>query len=194
MSRLALTGDENADALLSEDGFALLTGMLLDQQIAMEVAFLGPHRLADRLEAPLSPATVAATDPERLEELFREKPALHRYPGAMAKRVRALADHLVEQHDGRAEAVWEEAVDGRDLLRRLKALPGFGDQKARIFVALLGKQLGVRPEGWREAAGEYGEQGHRSIADVTGPESLDQVREFKRARKAAAKAEQRAGG
>lgn len=184
MPTLSLTGDADADTLLSRNGFALLVGMLLDQQISMEVAFLGPHRLAERLGGRLDPVTVAEQDPAHLEELFRAKPALHRYPGAMAKRVHKLATYLVDEHDGRAEAVWEGVDDGRALLRRLKALPGFGDQKARIFLALLGKQWGVRPEGWREAAGEYGLEEHRSIADVTGPESLERVREFKRARKA----------
>ena len=184
MTTLTLTGDDAADALLSDNGFALLVGMLLDQQIAMELAFVGPQRLAERLGGELEVAAVAAHDPGELEQLFRQKPALHRYPGSMAKRVRTLAAHLLEEHDGRAEAVWEEATDGRDLRRRLESLPGFGEQKARIFLALLAKQCGVRPEGWREAAGEYGEPGHRSIADVTGPESLEQVREFKRARKA----------
>jgi uncharacterized HhH-GPD family protein len=185
---LTLTGDDEADQLLSDDGFALLVGMLLDQQISMELAFVGPHRLAQRLDGGLDPATVAEQDPERLEELFRQKPALHRYPGSMAKRVQALAAHLVEHHDGRAEDVWEQATDGRDLLRRLKALPGFGDQKARIFVALLGKQCGVQPDGWREAAGDYGKDGYRSIADVTDAQTLEQVREFKRAKKAKTKA------
>lgn len=184
MPDLTLTGDPAADRLLSDDGFALLIGMLLDQQISMELAFVGPHRLAQRLDAPLTPATVAGVDAGELEELFRQKPALHRYPGSMAKRVQALATTIVEEHDGRAERIWEEATDGRDLLRRLKALPGFGDQKARIFVALLGKQCGVEPEGWREAAGDYGQDGYRSIADVTDPETLELVRDFKRAKKA----------
>jgi uncharacterized HhH-GPD family protein len=184
---LTLTGEPDADALLSQNGFALLVGMLLDQQIAMELAFVGPHRLAARLGGRLDPATVAATDVEQLEELFREKPALHRYPGSMAKRVHALATELVEQHDGRAERLWEDVEDGRTLLRRLKALPGFGDQKARIFVALLGKQCGVQPPGWQEAAGAYGEDGYRSIADVTDPETLERVRATKREAKAAAR-------
>jgi uncharacterized HhH-GPD family protein len=184
MPDLTLTGDPDADRLLSDDGFALLIGMLLDQQISMELAFVGPHRLAQRLDGPLTPATVADVDAGELEELFRQKPALHRYPGSMAKRVQALAATIVEEHDGRAERIWEEAADGRDLLRRLKALPGFGDQKARIFVALLGKQCGVQPEGWREAAGDYGQDGYRSIADVTDPETLELVRDFKRAKKA----------
>lgn len=184
---LHLTNDETADRLLSDNPFALLVGMLLDQQIAMELAFVGPQRLAERLDGRLDAETLAAHDPEALEALFRQKPALHRYPGSMAKRVQGLAAHLVEHHDGRAEAVWEEAADGRQLLARLESLPGFGRQKARILLALLGKQCGVRPDGWRGAAGEYGEPGHRSIADVTSPESLEQVRECKRARKAAAR-------
>ncbi|MEX2503523.1 MAG: HhH-GPD-type base excision DNA repair protein [Egicoccus sp.] len=189
MPTLTLTGEPDADRLLSDNAFALLVGMLLDQQIAMEQAFAGPARLAERLEGPLTPATVAALDPDRLEEVFRVKPALHRYPGSMAKRVHALATTLVEDHDGDTEAVWRDAADGRDLKRRLTQLPGFGDQKARIFVALLGKQCGVTPDGWREAAGDYGLDGHRSIADVVGHESLLEVRAWKQAKKARAKAE-----
>ncbi len=188
MSKLTLTGDDRADRLLSENAFALLVGMLLDQQIAMEVAFLGPRRLADRLDGPLTPAAVAGTDPDTLEELFRTKPAIHRYPGSMAKRVHGLATYLVEHHDGDAAAVWEAAEDGADLLRRLKALPGYGDQKARILTALLGKQLDIQPAGWEAAAGEYAEEGYRSIADVTDQEALQRVRESKQAAKAAAKA------
>ncbi|WP_052665546.1 HhH-GPD-type base excision DNA repair protein [Nitriliruptor alkaliphilus] len=188
MPTLTLTGDAPADALLSDNAFALLIGMLLDQQIAMEVAFVGPLRLAERLGGELTPAAVAAADPEQLEALFREKPAIHRYPGSMAKRVHALATHLVEYHDGDAAAVWEDAATGDELYRRVAALPGYGDQKARIFVALLGKQCGVTPDGWREAAGDYGQDGYRSIADVTDPQTLAEVRAYKQARKAAAKA------
>ena len=194
MPALHLTGDEQADRLLSTDPFALLIGMLLDQQIAMEVAFLGPARLAERLDGELTPATVAGTDPDALEELFRTKPAIHRYPGSMAKRVQALATHLVEHHDGDGAQVWEGAADGRDLKRRLTALPGYGDQKARIFIALLAKQCEVRPEGWEEAAGEYAEPGYRSIADVQDEDSLQRVRESKQAAKAAAKAARSAAG
>jgi uncharacterized HhH-GPD family protein len=182
---LNLTGDPDADALLSSNGFALLVGMLLDQQISMELAFLGPARLAARLDGALEPATVAAVPPATLEELFRAKPALHRYPGAMAGRVQALAQHLIAHHGGEAEAVWRDAATGASLLERVRALPGFGDQKARIFVALLGKQYGVTPPGWEDAAGDYGSPGYRSIADVTDPETLALVRESKQAAKAA---------
>lgn len=188
MPTLRFTGDEDADRLLSENPFALLTGMLLDQQIAMEVAFLGPWRLQERLGEPLTPAVVAARDPEELETLFRTKPAIHRYPGSMATRVQALASHLVEHHDGEAADVWQGAADGRDLKRRLTALPGYGEQKARIFIALLAKRCGVTPDGWEAAAGAYAEPGYRSIADVVDVDSLQQVRESKQAAKARAKA------
>jgi uncharacterized HhH-GPD family protein len=185
---LTLTSDPDADRVLSENAFALLVGMLLDQQIAMEQAFVGPARLQERLGGTLTPAAVAATDPEELEARFREKPALHRYPGSMAKRVHALAVDLVDRYDGDAAAVWRDVEDGAELKRRLTDLPGFGEQKARIFVALLGKQCGVTPPGWQEAAGEYGQDGYRSIADVTSPETLARVRAWKQERKAATKA------
>jgi uncharacterized HhH-GPD family protein len=185
---LTLTNEPDADRLLSENAFALLVGMLLDQQIAMEQAFVGPQRLAERLGGSLDPATVAAIDPDELEGRFRDKPALHRYPGSMAKRVHALAVDLVERYDGDAAAVWRDVEDGAELKRRLTELPGFGDQKARIFLALLAKQCDVTPAGWQEAAGEYGQDGFRSIADVTSPETLAKVREWKQARKAEAKA------
>jgi len=188
VTTLRLTDDTDADALLSTNGFALMIGMVLDQQIAMEVAFVGPYRLAQRLDGDLTPARVAATDPERLEALFREKPALHRYPGSMAARIHALATAVAETYDGDARRVWADVTSGRELKRRLTDLPGFGQQKARIFIALLGKQCGVQPDGWQAAAGDYGLEGHRSIADVTDPDSLARVRETKQAAKAAAKA------
>ncbi|MFA9444202.1 HhH-GPD-type base excision DNA repair protein [Egicoccus sp. AB-alg6-2] len=187
MPTLTLTGEPDADRLLSDNPFALLVGMLLDQQIAMEQAFVGPQRLAERLDGPLTPAAVAGLDPDQLEALFRVRPAIHRYPGSMAKRVHALAVTLVEDHDGDAEGVWRDAADGPELKRRLTALPGFGDQKARIFVALLGKQCGVTPPGWREAAGDYGQEGFRSIADVVDQQTLLKVRAWKQAKKARAK-------
>jgi uncharacterized HhH-GPD family protein len=181
---LHLTDDDRADRLLGDNPLALLIGMLLDQQVPMEWAFASPATLEDRLGKPLDAATIARTDPERLEALFREKPALHRYPGSMAKRVHALCQHVVDEYDGDPTGIWADVDDGRALLKRLRALPGYGDQKARIFLALLGKQCGVTPDGWREAAGDYGDDQYRSIADVTSPDALLKVREYKQAIKA----------
>ena len=184
---LRITGDREADALLSHDPLALLTGMLLDQQIPMEKAFKGPHVLLARLGS-LDARVIADAEPEAFAALVATPPAVHRFPGSMAKRLQDLCRALVDGYDGRAEAVWEDVADGAELLRRLEALPGFGNQKARIFVALLGKRLGVQPAGWREAAGPYGEDGAlRSVADVTGPETLLEVRAYKQSVKAAAK-------
>lgn len=185
---LWMTGDDAADRLLAEDPFALLLGMLLDQQVAMETAFAGPHKIATRL-GTLAPAAVADADPDDFAALCATPPAVHRYPGSMAGRVQAVARAVVEDYDGDVTRLWTDGEpDGREVLRRLKALPGFGDQKARIFLALLGKQRGVTPPGWREAAGPYGEEGaRRSIADVVDEASLGEVRQTKRAAKAAAK-------
>ncbi|MFD3455384.1 HhH-GPD-type base excision DNA repair protein [Streptomyces sp. NPDC058691] len=189
---LRLSQQPEADALLGRSPLAALTGMLLDQQIPMEWAFTGPRTIATRMgRDDLDAQEIAAYDPEAFVALFSEKPAVHRYPGSMAKRVQQLCQYLVEHYDGDAEAVWRGVGDGRELLTRLGDLPGYGKQKAQIFLALLGKQLGVTPEGWREAAGPYGEQGSfRSVADITGPESLDKVRAFKQEAKRAAKAAQ----
>ncbi len=186
---LRLAQDPDADALLSRDPLALLIGMLLDQQFPLEWAFRGPWRLAQRMErTSLDAAELAGWDPEGFVKLMAGPPALHRYPAAMAERVQALCRVVVEQYGGDAASLWRTAGSGKELLARLRALPGFGEQKARIFVALLGKQLGVRPEGWREVAGPYGEDGsRRSAADVTDPETLAQVRAFKQAAKRAAK-------
>ncbi|GHF72571.1 HhH-GPD-type base excision DNA repair protein [Streptomyces griseosporeus] len=187
---LHLAQDPAADELLGRSPLAALVGMLLDQQIPMEWAFKGPRTIADRMGADdLDAHDIAAQDPEAFAALLSEKPAVHRYPGSMAKRIQQLCQYLVEHYDGNAELVWKGVDDGRELLRRLEALPGFGKQKAQIFLALLGKQLGVRPTGWREAAGSYGDPGsHRSIADITGPDSLTKVRAHKQEMKAAAKA------
>lgn len=187
---LHLAQDPEADELLGRSPLAALVGMLLDQQVPMEWAFKGPRTLADRLGASdLDAHEIAAQDPEAFAALLSEKPAVHRYPGSMAKRIQQLCQYLVEHYDGRADLVWKGVADGRELLRRLEELPGFGKQKAQIFLALLGKQLKVRPTGWREAAGAYGEAGsYRSVADITGPESLTKVRAHKQEMKAAAKA------
>ncbi|MDQ0991766.1 HhH-GPD-type base excision DNA repair protein [Streptomyces sp. V3I7] len=187
---LHLAQDPEADALLGRSPLAALIGMLLDQQIPMEWAFKGPAAIAARLgTSDLDAHEIAAQDPEAFAALLSEKPAVHRYPGSMAKRIQQLCQYLVEHYDGDAEAVWQGVGSGRELLKRLEELPGFGRQKAQIFLALLGKQLGVRPTGWREAAGAYGEaKAYRSVADITGPESLVKVRAHKQEMKAAAKA------
>jgi uncharacterized HhH-GPD family protein len=190
---LPVTGDADADQLLVDNPLALLLGMLLDQQVPMEWAFSAPRHLEQRI-GKLDANAIAAMTPEAVEEAFRQKPALHRYPGSMAKRTHALATHLTDGYDGDAARIWTTAGDTAELLARLKALPGFGDQKARIFAALLGKQLEVRPEGWREAIGPYAEEGsYRSVADVVDAESLAKVRAFKKDHKAAAKAAPKAG-
>ncbi|HEY0168509.1 MAG TPA: HhH-GPD-type base excision DNA repair protein [Jatrophihabitans sp.] len=179
-----------ANALLAQDPLALLVGMLLDQQIPMEKAFTSPQVLAERLGVPrLDAALIADYDAVEFEELFRRVPALHRFPAAMAKRVQDLCRALVEQYDGDTASVWTTAADGPELVKRIAGLPGFGQQKARIFTALLGKQFGVRPVGWDTAAAAYGETGaFRSVADVVDGESLKKVRDFKKQAKAAAKA------
>jgi uncharacterized HhH-GPD family protein len=187
--QLSIAQDPAADELLSRDPLALLLGMLLDQQFPMERAFGSPRLLADRLGVDtLSAADLADADPERLVTVFKGPPALHRYPGSMAARTQELCRLLVERYGGRTEGLWSDAPDGATLLRRLGELPGFGAQKSKIFLALLGKQYGVTPTGWREAAGDYGTEGsHRSVADITGPESLAEVRRFKQEQKQAAK-------
>ncbi|MBZ2197526.1 HhH-GPD-type base excision DNA repair protein [Occultella gossypii] len=186
---LHLTGDPDADTLLSSDPLALLIGMLLDQQVAMETAFIGPRKIAERVGG-IDAATIAGMDPEEFSALCATPPAVHRFPGSMAGRIQALCGAIVTDYDGDAARIWTAGEpDGAEVLRRLKSLPGFGEQKAKIFLALLGKQAGLTAAGWRESAGAYGEAGSfRSIADVVDPESLLKVRETKRAAKAAAKA------
>ncbi|MFF8191359.1 HhH-GPD-type base excision DNA repair protein [Streptomyces bobili] len=193
---LHLAQDPEADELLGRSPLAALVGMLLDQQVPMEWAFKGPRTIADRLGTDdLDAHDIAARDPEAFTALLSEKPAVHRYPGSMAKRIQQLCQYLVEHYDGDASAVWDGVPTGTELLRRLEELPGFGKQKAQIFLALLGKQLGVRPQGWSEAAGAYGEaKSFRSVADITGPESLVKVRAHKQEMKAAAKAAKAAKG
>jgi uncharacterized HhH-GPD family protein len=191
MTAIAITGRPPADALLDSDPFALLVGMLLDQQYPMEHAFLGPHKIAERLGVDhLDPGRIAAQDPDEFAALCSTPPAVHRYPGSMAKRIQALAQVIVEQYDGDAAAIWTGARTGQELFGRLRGLPGYGETKARIFLALLGKQRGVHPKGWREAAGAYGEKGsYRSVADVVDAASLERVRSTKKAAKLAKAAE-----
>jgi uncharacterized HhH-GPD family protein len=178
-----------ANELLDKEPLALLIGMLLDQQIPMEKAFTSPNVLRERMGGSLDARAIAAADPDELEQIFRTPPALHRFPAAMAKRVQELARVLVERYDADAEAVWRDAASGQELVTRVASLPGFGEQKAKIFTALLGKQFGVRPRGWRQAAGDYGVDGStRSVADVVDAESLKAVRSYKQQMKAAAKA------
>ncbi|GGM77118.1 (Fe-S)-cluster assembly protein [Thermopolyspora flexuosa] len=188
--RIQVAQQPEADDLLGRDPLALLIGMLLDQQVPMERAFSGPYTIAVRLGrdhiSGLDSHEIAAYDPEAFAELLARKPAVHRYPKAMAQRIQRLAAYIVDHYGGKAEAIWADAADGGELLRRLEALPGFGRQKAQIFVALLGKRLGVGPPGWREAAGPYGEEGvYRSVADVVDAESLAKVRQAKREAKQA---------
>ena len=187
MATLTIAQDPTADRVLSEDPFALLVGMLLDQQFPMERAFAGPAKVLERF-GTLDPAAVAAADPEAFADLCATPPAIHRYGRSMAARIQALAVVVRDTYGGDASALWRDAATGAELVGRLKELPGFGDQKARIFAALLGKQLGVRPPGWEDACGAYAEPGSfRSVADVVDGESLQKVRDFKKAAKAAAK-------
>jgi uncharacterized HhH-GPD family protein len=186
--RLYLTGRADADALLAHDPNALLVGMVLDQQIPMEKAFSGPAVLAERM-GRLDVEAIASADPDEFRAMFARPPAVHRFPGSMSQRVQSVCRVLVDEYDGDAAKLWADVQSGAELLRRIAALPGFGAQKAAIFVALLGKQYGVTPQGWREAAGAYGAEGSRkSVADVVDDESLDAVRASKKAAKAAAKA------
>ncbi|MGE5694689.1 MAG: HhH-GPD-type base excision DNA repair protein [Candidatus Sericytochromatia bacterium] len=188
MPNLRLAADPAADALLEDNPMALLIGMLLDQQVPMETAFAGPKKIADRVGG-VDAREIADYHPDKFAALCAERPAVHRFPGSMAKRIQALAAEVVDHYDGDAAALWTQGdPDGAEVLRRLKTLPGFGDQKARIFLALLGKQYGVTPKGWRAAAGEYGKAGtHMSVADVVDAGSLEKVRLYKKQIKAAKK-------
>lgn len=186
MAKLQIAQDEAADELLSTDPFALLTGMLLDQQFPMERAFAGPAKIRDRF-GNIDPAEIADADPDAFADLCATPPAIHRYGRSMAGRVQALARVVTDEYGGDASRIWTEATSGADLLERVQALPGFGEQKAKIFTALVAKQLGVTPAGWTKVVGDYGKKGYRSVADVTDPESLQKVRDFKKAAKARAK-------
>jgi uncharacterized HhH-GPD family protein len=187
---LYITGDLDADALLNTDPLALLLGMLLDQQIPMEWAFVGPSILRERLGGRLDAAEIAAMDPDEFFVHVKGPRALHRFPGSMAKRIQAVCQALVDDYGGRAEAIWEGVDDAGEVLRRLKALPGYGDEKSKIFLAILAKRCGVTPAGWQEAAAPFGDDVPRSVADIHDPESLAKVREWKQAKKAAGRTKQ----
>ena len=182
-----ITGDADDDRLLAEDPLALMIGMLLDQQVPMEWAFRSPARLRERLGGRLDAREIAAMDPDAVAALFAEKPALHRYPSSMGKRAHALCEHLVEHHDGDAAQVWEGAADAADLAARVDALPGFGRDKAQIFIALLGKRFHRAPEGWEAYAGPFADAQPRSVADIGSEEMLLDVRAWKKAQKAKGK-------
>ena len=190
MAKLWLAQDPKANALLEKDPLALMIGMLLDQQIPLEKAFMGPYVLAERTKVKrLNAAKIADHDPEDFGKIFATPPAIHRFPGSMAERTQKLARAIADEYEGDAAKVWTEAKDAKDLFQRLNALPGFGKQKAQIFIALLAKQFGVQPQGWKEVSGTYGEDGsHRSVADIVDKASLAKVRDFKKQMKAEAKA------
>lgn len=184
-----LTTDDEANRILDTDPFALLVGMTLDQQYPMEHAFAGPKKIADRMDG-FDIAKIAAADPQAFENLCATPPGIHRYGRSMARRVQELAKTITAEYDGNAANIWtRDNPDGAEVFRRLKALPGWGDMKCKIFIALLAKQRGIQPDGWEQAAGHYADDdARRSIADVTGPDSLQEVRAFKKAEKAATKA------
>ena len=187
MTTLSLAQNPEADALLEANPFALLVGMLLDQQIPMEVAFAGPKKIDERIGG-FDARVIADYNPDEFTALCSKTPAIHRFPGSMSKRVQALAQVVVDQYGGDATALWSDGAEGQEVLRRLKALPGFGEQKAKTFLALLGKQYGVTPKGWRAAAGDYGKAGtHMSVADVKDAGSLQKVRTYKKEAKARSK-------
>ena len=181
---LYITGDTTADGLLNADGTALLLGMLLDQQVPMEWAFAGPAKLYERL-GHLDASRIAATDVDDFVAVCTAKPAIHRFPAAMGRRIHEVCTVLADEYGGRAENLWRDVPDGATLYSRLHSLPGFGDEKSKIFIAVLAKTQGVRPEGWQDAAGKFGDEVPRSVADIDGPESLAKVREWKQAQKAA---------
>ena len=184
MTTLSLAQNPEADALLEANPFALLVGMLLDQQIPMEVAFAGPKKIDERIGG-FDARVIADYNPDEFTALCSKTPAIHRFPGSMSKRVQALAQMIVDEYGGDATALWSDGAEGQEVLRRLKALPGFGEQKAKIFLALLGKQYGVTPKGWRAAAGDYGKAGtHMPAADIKDAGSLQKVRTYKKEAKA----------
>lgn len=187
---IPITGDTEADLLLEQDPLALLIGMLLDQQVPMEWAFKGPHTLRERLDGELSAERIAGMDVEDFVALCARTPAIHRFPASMGRRVHALCEQVLADYDGDAARIWTEAADAKDLRSRLRALPGYGEEKTKIFIAILAKRLGVQPAGWEQVASPFSDGEPRSVADVASPETLAAVREWKKAMKAAKKSKQ----
>lgn len=187
---LAVTGNAEADELVNNDALALVIGMLLDQQVPMEWAFASPWKLRERLGGRLDAAEIASYDPDAFLAVFKGPPALHRFPGSMAKRVQALCAHVVEHHDGDASNIWRGTKTGDELFARVRALPGYGEEKSLIFVALLAKRLGVRPKGWQQAATPFSDDTPRSVADIDSPESFARVRAWKQEQRAKGKTKQ----
>ena len=187
---LAVTGDDAADSLVNNEPLALLLAMLLDQQIPMEWAFKSPVRLAERLGGELDASAIATMDPADLEAVFGTKPALHRFPAAMARRAHEMCRHIAEEYDGDAGTVWGTAANGQELYDRVRALPGYGDEKSMIFLAILAKRFAVRPDGWDGYAGPFADDTPRSVADIDGPEALASVRAWKKEQKAAGRSKQ----
>jgi uncharacterized HhH-GPD family protein len=187
---IQLSGNPAADQLLTDDPFALVVGMVLDQQIPLEKAFTSPYELKERLGGSLDVGKIATMDPESLADIFAERPALHRFPRSMASRVQEVSRLITENYGGDASAIWNSAADGKELLANVRALPGFGAQKARIFIALLGKQLGLATPGWQQVSTPYSQPGtFQSVADIDSPATLAKVRQFKQEKKAQAKAQ-----
>ena len=180
---LSVTGNAEADALLNTNPLALLLGMLLDQQVPMEWAFVGPFRLKERMGGTLDAHAIASMPEDEFLAVCKGPAAIHRFPGSMGKRVQAVCQTIVAEYDGDASRIWSDAENGADLRKRLEALPGFGAEKSRIFIALLAKRMGVQPDGWQEAAGPFGDDTPRSVADIDSAETLARVREWKQARK-----------
>lgn len=187
---IPITGDDDADLLLQDDPLALLIGMLLDQQVPMEWAFKGPHTLRERLGGELDAGRIAAMDVDDFVALCARTPAIHRFPASMGRRIHALCSQIVDDYAGDAAAVWDDATDAKDLRRRLRALPGYGEEKTKIFIAILAKRMGVRLSGWEQVAAPFSDEQPRSVADVASPETLLKVREWKKAMKAAKKSKQ----
>ncbi len=187
---LAITGDRDADRLLNTDPLALLIGMLLDQQVPMEWAFKSPAVLKQRLGGKLDAAEIAAMDSEELVAIFCAKPALHRFPASMARRAHDLCVVVAKTYDGSAEKIWKDAKSGEDLFTRLHALPGYGEEKSKIFVAILAKRMNVKPKGWEEVAGPFADPTPRSVADIDSEAALAKVREWKKMMKAKGKTKQ----